>query len=65
MTPEKKVKNNVVKLLKDAGAYYFTPLLVGMVLVVFLTLSLVFTVGSLVWSVKLTVESLLRCKRRI
>jgi hypothetical protein len=29
MTPEKKVKNNVVKLLKDAGAYYFYPVASG------------------------------------
>jgi len=29
MTPEKKVKNNVVKLLKDTGAYYFYPVASG------------------------------------
>ena len=30
MTPEKKVKNNVVKLLKDYGVYYFFPATYGM-----------------------------------
>lgn len=29
MTPEKKVKNNVVKILKDIGAYYFYPVASG------------------------------------
>lgn len=29
MTPEKKVKNNVVKILKDAGAYHFYPVASG------------------------------------
>ena len=28
-TPEKKVKNNVVKLLKSAGSYYFYPVASG------------------------------------
>ena len=30
LTPEKKVKNKVVKLLKDHGAYYFFPASYGM-----------------------------------
>lgn len=29
MTPEKKVKNKVVALLKEAGAYYFYPVTSG------------------------------------
>lgn len=29
LTPEKKVKNKVVALLKDAGAYYFYPVTGG------------------------------------
>ena len=30
LTPEKKVKNNVVRLLKERGAYYFFPASYGM-----------------------------------
>ena len=30
LTPEKKVKNKVVKLLKDKGIYYFFPATYGM-----------------------------------
>ena len=30
MTPEKKVKNKVVRLLKEYGAYYFFPATYGM-----------------------------------
>ena len=30
MTPEKKVKNKVVRLLKECGAYYFFPASYGM-----------------------------------
>ena len=30
MTPEKKVKNQVVRLLKEYGAYYFFPATYGM-----------------------------------
>lgn len=29
MTPEKKVKNKVVAMLKDAGVYYFYPVMGG------------------------------------
>ncbi len=29
MTPEKKVKNKVVKILKELGAYYFYPVQTG------------------------------------